>query len=152
MILKTDLNSVKRIARHKRKRVKEMLSNGKNIYKNIKEHENEINYDLYDLTQKETGFKRLVFVLNILYPGKIGRDFKMTTGHSHKHQDEFYLFIRGSGKMVLIDPKKKKYVFKVKPNDLIIVPGGYWHRVINTGNKKMVFLNFFEGKLPFSRK
>ena len=152
MILKTDINSVKSVARHKRKKVKEMLSNGKNIYKNIKGHENEINYDLYDLVKEQTSFKRLVFVLNILYPGKIGRDFKMTTGHSHEHQDEFYLFIKGNGKMVLISQKKKKHIFKVKPNDLIIVPGGYWHRVINTGKKKMTFLNFFEGKLPFSRK
>ena len=151
--IKANLNSVKGIARHKRKKVKDMLTpDGKNIFKKTKGCENHINYDLYDLTPKETGFKRLVFVLNIIHPGKVGKEFKMTTGHSHVGQDEFYFFLKGKGKMILISPKKKKIVYNVKPNDLVTVPSGYWHRAANNSNKELVFINFFEGKLPKSRK
>jgi oxalate decarboxylase/phosphoglucose isomerase-like protein (cupin superfamily) len=72
------------------KKVKEMLINGKNIYSNIKGHENEINYELYDLPLKKAGFENLVVSLTILYPGKVGREFKMTTGH--KHDKEKFIF------------------------------------------------------------
>jgi len=150
--LKVDLNSVKRIAKHKRKKVKEMLGpKGKSIFKQCKGCEDQINYDLYDLTQDITGFKRLVFVLNIIHSGKVGKEYKMTTGHSHVGQDEFYFFLKGRGKMILIN-KKKRIVYSVKPGDLVTVPSGWWHRAANNSNKDFVFVNFFEGKLPKSRK
>ena len=151
--IKADLIAIKRIAKHKRKKVKEMLRpGGKSIFRQCKGYENQVNYDLYDLMPKETGFKRLVFVLNIIHPGKVGKEFKMTTGHSHKDQDEFYFFLKGKGKMILIGPKKKKIIYNVKPNDLVTIPSGYWHRAANNSNKELVFINFFEGKLPKSRK
>jgi oxalate decarboxylase/phosphoglucose isomerase-like protein (cupin superfamily) len=151
--IKADLVAIKRIAKHKRKKVKDMNTpDGKNIFKNMKGHENEINYDLYDLTPEETGFKRLVFVLNIIYPGKVGKEYKMTTGHSHKGQDEFYFFLKGRGKMILISPKGKKIIYNVKPDDLVTVPSGWWHRAANNSNAEFIFINFFEGKLPKSRK
>jgi len=120
------------------KKVKEMLINGKNIYSNIKGHENEINYELYDLPLKKAGFENLVVSLTILYPGKVGREFKMTTGHKHD-KEEVYFFLDGNG-LLLLDKKK----FKVKKNFIALVKKNVWHRVINTGRKKLIFLSVFE--------
>ena len=150
--IKTNLKGLKRIAKHTRKKVREMNTpDGKNIFKNMKGHENEINYDLYDLIPEITGFKELVLNMNVIQPGRVGKDFKMTTGHSHANQDEYYFFVKGKGKAAL-KFKNKKYAFNVKPHDLLTVPRGYWHRMINTGNREFVFINIFSGKLPKSRK
>jgi glucose-6-phosphate isomerase len=120
------------------KRVKDMLLNGKNIYASIKGHENEINYELYDLPLKKTGFENLVVSLTILYPGKVGKEFKMTTGHKHD-KEEVYFFLDGNG-LLLLDKKK----FKVRKNCIALVKKNVWHRVINTGKKKLIFLSVFE--------
>jgi len=120
------------------KKVKDMISNGKNIYKNIKGHENEINYKVCDLPLKKTGLKDLVVSLTILYPGKIGKEFKMTTGHSHK-SEEVYFFLKGKG-FIILDKKK----IRVKKNDIVTVPSKVWHRVINTGKEKLIFLSIFQ--------
>ncbi len=149
--IKTDLNSLKRIAKHKRKLVKEMLVDGKNIFKNMKGYENHVNYDLYDMPPEITGFKNLILNMNVIQPGRIGDEHKMTTGHSHAKQDEYYFFVKGRGKAVL-KSGKKQYVFNVKQHDLITVPRGYWHRLINTGKSEFVFIDIFSGKLPKSRK
>jgi len=150
--LKTNLTEVKKIAEHTRKKVKDMVNeSGENIYKNIKDYENQINYDLYDLVEKQTGLKNLTLNMNIIQAGSVGSENKMTTGHSHKFQEEIYLFLKGKGKMIL-SYKKNIYKFHVKPNDIISVPAGFWHRVINTGKKKLIFINIFTGKeIPKSR-
>lgn len=148
--IKTSLKELRRIAKYKRKKVSEMKTpDGKCIYNKI--DKDGTNYELFDLTTKITGFKRMVFNMNIIQPGKVSNQFKMTTGHSHKNQDEFYFFISGCGRMIL-RLGKKQYSFSVKPHDLITVPRGYWHRVINTGKKKLVFIDVFEGKVPKSRQ
>ena len=48
--------------------------------------------------------------------------------------------------------KRYKITYNVKPNDLVTVPSKWWHRAANNGNADFVFINFFEGKLPKSRK
>ena len=150
--IKTSLHGLKKIAKYKRKRISEMKTpDGKCIYTKIGEDGNKTNYELFDLTTKITGFKRMAFNMNIIQPGKVGSQFKMTTGHSHSNQDEFYFFIKGSGRM-LLRIGKKKYNFAVKPHDLVSVPRGYWHRVVNTSKQELVFIDIFEGKLPKSRQ
>lgn len=149
--IKTDLNALKRIAKHKRKKVKDMLVDGKSIFKRIKGCENQVNYDLYDMVPEITGFKDLILNMNVIQPGKVGSEHKMTTGHSHPDQDEYYFFVKGRGKAVL-KFGKKQYVFNVKQHDLLTVPRGYWHRLINIGKSEFVFIDIFSGKLPKSRK
>ncbi len=119
-------------------KVKEAVVKGKNIYKNIKGHENEINEVLIDLPSKKTGLKKLIICMNFLYPGKVNKEFKMTRGHSHK-AEEVYLFLKGKGKIIV-----GKKVFRVKEGDLITIPSNVWHRTINTGKEKLVFLTVFE--------
>lgn len=121
-----------------RKKVGNMVSKGKNIYKNPKGHENELSYEIYDLLSKKTGLRKLVISMTVLYPGKVSSEFKMTTGHSHK-QEEVYFFLEGNGQIIL---NRKK--LKVRKSDLITVPKKVWHRVINTGKKELVFLSIFQ--------
>lgn len=115
-------------------KVKDAVKKGKNIYKNIKGHENEINEVLIDLPFKKTGLKNLVVCMNYLYPGKVNSEFKMTRGHEHK-SDEIYIFLKGKGYLI-VDKKK----INVKKGDIITVPINKYHRAVNTGKDKLVFL------------
>jgi len=117
-------------------KVKDAVKEGKNIYKNIKGHENEINEILADLTN--TGLKDIIVCMNILYPGKVNGEFKMTRGHKHD-VDEIYLVLRGKG-YIILDKKK----IKIKEGDLIAIPDNKYHRTVNTGKDKLTFLTVFE--------
>jgi len=117
-------------------KVKDAIKDGKNIYKNIKGHENEINEVLADLPN--TGLRNTIVCMNVLYPGKVNGEFKMTRGHKH-NVDEVYLVLKGKGYIIFA----KKNI-KIKEGDLITIPDNTYHRTVNTGNKKLVFLTFFE--------
>jgi oxalate decarboxylase/phosphoglucose isomerase-like protein (cupin superfamily) len=119
-------------------RVKDAKKNGKSIYKNIKGFENEINYVLIDLPSKKTSLKKLMICLNALYPGKVNKEFKMSRGHRH-NAEEVYIFLKGKG-YILIGKKK----INVKEGDIVTVPVNKWHRTVNTGKKKFVYLTIFE--------
>jgi len=121
-----------------RLKVKNAVKEGKNIYKNTKGHENEINDILIDLPDEKTGFREHVVCMNTLYPGKVNGEFRMTRGHSHD-AEEVYLILRGKG-YVIFDNKK----INVKKDDLLTVPENTWHRTVNTGKEKLVFLTIFE--------
>jgi oxalate decarboxylase/phosphoglucose isomerase-like protein (cupin superfamily) len=117
-------------------KVKDAIKEGKNIYKNIKGHENEINEVLADLPN--TGLKDIIVCMNFLYPGNINGEFKMTRGHKHD-VDEVYIVLKGKG-YIILDKKK----FKIKEGDLITIPDNRYHRTVNTGKEKLVFLTMFE--------
>jgi oxalate decarboxylase/phosphoglucose isomerase-like protein (cupin superfamily) len=119
-------------------KVKDAKRNGKNIYKNIKGHENEINYILTDLPSKKAGFKKLIVSLVKLYPGKVNKEFKMSRGHKH-NAEEVYIFLEGTGQIMI---EKKR--MKVKKGDIVTIPRNKFHRTINTGRKNLVYLNVFE--------
>jgi len=119
-------------------KVKDAKKKGKNIYKNIKGCENDINYVLIDLDSKKTGFKRLMLCLNTLYTGKVNKEFKMSRGHKH-NAEEVYIFLKGKGKIIV---GKKK--IDVKEGDIVTVPVNRWHRTVNTGKRKLVYLTIFE--------
>jgi glucose-6-phosphate isomerase len=115
-------------------KIKDAVSEGKNIYKNIKGHENEINEVLDDFN---ADLKETIICMNTLYPGKVNSEFKMTRGHLH-NAEEVYLVLKGKGKMI-IDNKE----IQIKKDDLITIPKNVWHRSINTGKEKLVFLTVF---------
>jgi oxalate decarboxylase/phosphoglucose isomerase-like protein (cupin superfamily) len=119
-------------------KVKEAVSKGKNIYKNIKGHENEINEVLIDLPDKKTGFQDHIVCMNTLYPGKVNGEFKMMRGHSH-NVEEVYIMLSGKG-YIIMDKNKTP----LKKGDLITIPKNIWHRTVNTGNQKLVFLTIFQ--------
>jgi len=119
-------------------KVKDMIKDGKNIYKNIKGFENEINTILTDLPENKTKLKKHIICMNVIYPGKVNNEFKMSRGHSH-NVEEVYLILRGNGYLIINNKK-----IKIKKGDLITIPKNAWHRTINTGKEKLIFLTIFE--------
>ena len=119
-------------------KVKHEIKNRKNIYKNIKGHENKINEVLIDLSSKKSGLRKLMLCMNFLYPGKVNSQYKMTRGHKH-NADEVYLVLKGKGR-IFIGNKK----VNVKRGDLITISPNKYHRTVNTGRDKLVFLTIFE--------
>ena len=117
-------------------KVKDAIRDRKNVYKNIKGHENEINEVLTDLS--DARMKDLTVCMNVLYPGKVNGQFKMTRGHFH-NAEEVYLVLSGEGQVKIGNEK-----VRIKKGDLITLHKNVWHRTVNTGKKKLVFLTIFE--------
>ncbi|HLE48823.1 MAG TPA: cupin domain-containing protein [Patescibacteria group bacterium] len=84
-----------------------------------------------DLTLKNSFFRQVVFtgkhtqlVLMSLKPGEeIGAEV-------HTGLDQFFRFEKGSGKVVIEETE-----YLVKDGDVVIVPGGSLHNIINTSDK-----------------
>ncbi len=64
-----------------------------------------------------------------------------TRGHSHAGQEEVYFFVQGTGVMIVDEQK-----FRVAAGDIILIPDGAFHRVINDGEMNLVFNCVFDGK------
>ena len=62
-----------------------------------------------------------------------------TRGHSHDDLEEVYFFTKGDGRMVLGEKE-----FDVKADDVILIPQGKFHRVINDKDESMEFVCVFE--------
>jgi len=71
---------------------------------------------------------KLILSQTILHKGK------ETRGHHHAGQEEVYFFIFGRGRMILADEE-----LYVTAGDVVIIPDGQFHRVINDGESDLVF-------------
>ena len=80
----------------------------------------------------------LVLSSTHLYRGKV------TRGHRHPGQEEIYFFIRGHGQMIVGDEDSTP--FRVGPGDVVLIPDGAFHRVINDGGMTLIFNCVFDGK------
>jgi oxalate decarboxylase/phosphoglucose isomerase-like protein (cupin superfamily) len=78
--------------------------------------------------------KNLVLSSTKLYRGQ------STRGHSHVGQEEVYFFVQGTG-MMIVDEEK----FRVASGDIILIPDGAFHRVINDGEQNLVLNCVFDG-------
>jgi oxalate decarboxylase/phosphoglucose isomerase-like protein (cupin superfamily) len=105
----------------------------------LKYHETNIGGDIvkdnetYLLKDNKT-LKNLVLSSTCLYRGQ------MTRGHSHAGQEEVYFFVKGTG-MMMVDEEK----FRVEQGDVVLIPDGAFHRVINDGEMNLVFNCVFDG-------
>ena len=90
--------------------------------------------ETYLLKDNKT-LKNLVLSSTCLYRGQ------MTRGYSHAGQEEVYIFVRGTGIMMVDDEK-----FRVTGGDIILIPDGAFHRVINDGDMDLLFNCVFDGK------
>lgn len=79
--------------------------------------------------------KNLILSSTRLNPGK------QTTGHRHEGQEEVYLFVEGTGEMLLDDNR-----FSVKAGDTVLIEDGVFHRVYNTSNAELYFVCVFDGQ------
>lgn len=69
---------------------------------------------------------------------------KETSGHRHAGQEEVYLFVSGSGKMIIDGDEYKE--FSVQAGDVVLIPDGAFHKVINNGAENLYFVCVFDGK------
>lgn len=80
----------------------------------------------------------LVLSSTLLYRGQ------QTTGHRHTGQEEVYFFVRGFGKMIVGEETTEP--FPVGQGDIVLIPDGAFHRVINDGEMDLLFNCVFDGK------
>ena len=93
-------------------------------------HSNET-YDVID----NTNLNNLIVSKTILHPGK------ETGGHNHSGQEEVYIFMRGSGKMIV---GSETYI--VKEGSVVLIPDGDFHIVWNTEEEgDLEFICVFDG-------
>ena len=78
----------------------------------------------------------------VLSSTKLNRG-KSTRGHRHAGQEEVYFFVQGWGEMILGEESSEP--FPVGPGDVVLIPDGAFHRVINTGDQNMLFNCVFDG-------
>jgi oxalate decarboxylase/phosphoglucose isomerase-like protein (cupin superfamily) len=106
----------------------------------IKHHTHDIGGEIvkdnetYLLKDNKT-LNNLVLSSTRLYRGQV------TRGHSHPGQEEVYFFVQGTG-MMIVDEEK----FRVSAGDVILIPDGAFHRVINDGEMHLLFNCVFDGK------
>ena len=93
--------------------------------------------DVYLLKDNRT-LNNLVLSSTKLYRGQ------STRGHRHAGQEEVYFFVQGYGEMIV--GNEDDIPFTVKPGDVILIPDGAFHRVINTGEMNLVFNCVFDGR------
>jgi mannose-6-phosphate isomerase-like protein (cupin superfamily) len=82
--------------------------------------------------------KNLILSSTRLNPGK------ETTGHRHEGQEEVYMFMEGTGEMLLDDNR-----FSVKQGDIVLIEDGVFHRVYNTSDRELYFVCVFDGQRRF---
>lgn len=68
---------------------------------------------------------------------------QQTTGHRHADQEEIYFFVDGRGHMIVGDEDTKP--FRVTHGDIVLIPAGAFHRVINDGESILIFNCVFQG-------
>ena len=69
---------------------------------------------------------------------------QQTRGHRHPGQEEVYFFVLGSGLMIVGDEDSEP--FPVRGGDVVLIPDGVFHRVINDGEMDLLFNCVFDGK------
>ena len=90
--------------------------------------------DRYIVKDNKT-LNNLVVSSTELNPGK------ETSGHRHEGQEEVYFFVQGTGIMIVDEER-----FRVNQGDIILIPDGAFHRVINNGEMNLIFNCVFDGK------
>ena len=64
-----------------------------------------------------------------------------TNGHSHKGQEEVYIFTHGAGRMEIDDA-----LFDVSIGDTFLIEDGVFHKVYNNGHEVLGFMCIFDGR------
>ena len=109
----------------------------------IKLHERDIGGEVvkdnetYLLKDNKT-LKNLVLSSTKLYRGQ------STRGHRHPGQEEVYFFVQGEGQMIVGNEDSEP--FRVSSGDVVLIPDGAFHRVINDGYQHLLFNCVFDGK------
>lgn len=83
----------------------------------------------------------LLFGCTTLAPGVVGEEFFMTHGHFHadRTRDEIYLPVSGKGLLLRMDAERRGWAEDMVPGKVVLISGAHAHRVVNTGEKPLVF-------------
>lgn len=81
---------------------------------------------------------------NLVLSSTLLRVGQQTRGHQHPGQEEVYIFVQGHGQMIV--GKETDEPFYVTAGDIILIPDGAFHRVINDGEMNLLFNCVFDGK------
>ena len=84
-----------------------------------------------------TDLNHLVLSLTALHP------YHSTTGHSHKGQEEVYIFVKGAGYMIVGEEDDES--FPVSAGDIVLIPDGAFHKVFNHSDENLIFNCIFDG-------
>lgn len=84
------------------------------------------------------------FLNNLILSSTRLRPSKNTSGHRHAGQEEVYLFIAGSGHMIVDGDDYRN--FAVNAGDVVLIPDGAFHQVINNSSEDLYFICVFDGK------
>ena len=78
--------------------------------------------------------------ITVLVAGKIGQEFTKTHGHYHQDdRSETYRVLLGEGKMLIQNRAVDDIqLLEMKVGAPVVVPAGYAHTMINTGNGPLV--------------
>jgi len=78
--------------------------------------------------------------ITVLAAGKIGREFTKTYGHYHKDdRSETYQVLFGEGRMLIQNRDVSDVqLLKMSAGETVVVPEGYAHAMINTGEGPLV--------------
>ena len=93
--------------------------------------------ETYLLKDNKT-LNNLVLSSTVLHTGK------STRGHRHPGQEEVYFFVQGMGMMIVGNEDDEP--FPVAVGDIVLIPDGAFHRVINEGPTDLIFNCVFDGK------
>ncbi|MBC8080512.1 MAG: glucose-6-phosphate isomerase [Gorillibacterium sp.] len=82
----------------------------------------------------------LFFGVSHVLPGKVGNEYFMTKGHYHQKRNcaEYYWGISGDGFLLLMDESRECRAEKVFPGSLHFIAGHTAHRLVNTGETRLV--------------
>jgi oxalate decarboxylase/phosphoglucose isomerase-like protein (cupin superfamily) len=92
--------------------------------------------ETYLLTDNKT-LRSLVLSQTVLHKGH------QTRGHRHPGQEEVYFFLLGNGQMIVGEEDTEP--FTVTGGDIVLIPDGAFHRVVNTGVMDLTFNCVFNG-------
>ena len=99
------------------------------------------NLEIYKTFTKT--FSPIKLTLTVVNPGTVDREFYLTKGHVHKNKTpEFYILLEGKGSLILQKAGKPKEI-KLKIGKIALIPEGFAHRLVNTGNKKLKVLTIY---------
>ncbi|THF72909.1 M81 family metallopeptidase [Cohnella fermenti] len=133
-------------ARNGAKVIKRRLSQLRHLYSDkaavdlLLGNEDPVVYEVYEMPHPYAPTDLLIN-LTVLFPGQAGGEPYMTKGHFHAEPDtaEAVIGLEGEGEMLLQRRDGELRKVPVRQGWISYAGGGWAHRVVNTGNKPLVF-------------
>lgn len=118
----------------------------KNIFQNEEQRlkmDQEITvYSVSSIHPVEAGTIGGLFIgTTIIEQGQVDQEYYMTKGHFHKNasSSEFYWCSQGTGMVLMMKTDRTYRIEPMSPGTIHFIPPETAHRVINTGNERLIF-------------